>query len=88
VLKHARASKVAVILERREDQLVLIVEDDGIGFDKEAAGARDQGMGLIGMQERAALIGGTLEIEASAGAGTTIFARAPFSAPPGSPSQP
>ena len=78
VLKHANARRVAVILECRDNQLVLVIEDDGVGFDKETAGAAERGMGLIGMQERAALIGGTLEIEAGPGAGTTIFVRAPL----------
>ena len=40
-----------------------------------APGAGGQGFGLLGMQERAALIGATLQIESSAGAGTTIFVR-------------
>jgi two-component system sensor histidine kinase UhpB len=85
VLKHAHASTVAVILECREDQLVLVIEDDGVGFDRAAAGAAERGIGLIGIEERAALIGGTLEIEASPGAGTTLFVRAPL-APPSRPS--
>jgi two-component system CheB/CheR fusion protein len=85
VLKHAHASTVAVILECREAQLVLVIEDDGVGFDRAAAGAAERGIGLIGIEERAALIGGTLEIEASPGAGTTLFVRAPL-APPSRPS--
>jgi two-component system CheB/CheR fusion protein len=88
VLKHARASRIAVILECREDQVVLVIEDDGIGFDRAAAGAAERGIGLIGMEERAALIGGTLEIEASPGAGTTIFVRAPLTPGPAVQGQP
>jgi two-component system, chemotaxis family, CheB/CheR fusion protein len=88
VLKHADASRVAVILECREEQLVLVIEDDGIGFDRAAAGAAERGIGLIGMQERAALIGGTLEIEAGPGAGTTIFVRAPLTPDPASAGRP
>jgi len=58
---------------------VLIIEDDGAGFDPNAeAGAEDQkGMGLIGMRERAALVGGTLQIESKPKKGTTIFVRVP-----------
>jgi two-component system, chemotaxis family, CheB/CheR fusion protein len=85
VLKHARASRVAVVLECREDQLLLVIEDDGVGFDREAQGSKDRGIGLIGMQERAALIGGTLEIEAGPGVGTTIFVRAPLTPGPAPP---
>ncbi len=75
VAKHSRASSVDVILERRVDHVLLIVEDDGVGFDPAEAGTAGQGFGLIGMQERAALVGATLEIESAAGKGTTILLR-------------
>src|SRR5579864_4402403 len=72
VAKHSRAEHVDVILERRAEQVVLIVEDDGVGFDPGDAGTTRQGLGLQGMQERAALVGATLQIESAAGKGTTI----------------
>jgi signal transduction histidine kinase len=72
VAKHSRASSVEIILDRRPDHVLLIVEDDGDGFDP-AAGT--QGFGLLGMQERAALVGATLQIESSPGQGTTILVR-------------
>lgn len=72
VAKHSSASSVEVILDRRSDHVVLIVEDDGAGFDP-AAGT--QGFGLLGMQERAALVGASLQIESSPGRGTTILVR-------------
>jgi len=75
VAKHSRAEHVDVILERRADQVVLIVEDDGVGFDPGDAGTTRQGLGLSGMQERASLVGGTLQIESAAGKGTTILVR-------------
>jgi len=76
VAKHARAKHVEIILERRADHVVLMVEDDGIGFDQGSApGSAGQGFGLLGMQERAALVGATLEIESAKGRGTTILAR-------------
>ena len=74
VAKHARASHVDVILERRNDYVLLIVEDDGVGFDT-AAGTGTEGFGLAGMQERATLVGATLEIESSADGGTTVLVR-------------
>jgi PAS domain S-box-containing protein len=81
VAKHSQAKNVEVILERRADHVLLIVEDDGVGFDPGgAAGAADPGFGLLGMQERAALIGATLQIESSVGAGTTVFVRMPVAA--------
>ena len=77
VVKHAEARRVDVILERRDGNVVLIVEDDGKGFDPSAAVLGESGMGLLNMRERAALADGTLEIESAPGKGTTVFARAP-----------
>jgi PAS domain S-box-containing protein len=75
VAKHSRAKHVDVILERRADQVVLIIEDDGVGFDPGDAGTTRQGLGLSGMQERASLVGATIQIESTAGKGTTILVR-------------
>ena len=75
VAKHARARAVDVILERRSDAVLLIVEDDGVGFDPAAAGGGGQGFGVLGMHERAGLAGATLEIESSPGQGTTVIVR-------------
>jgi PAS domain S-box-containing protein len=72
--KYSRARHVEVLLERRSDSVLLVIEDDGIGFDADG-GARGRGFGLVGMQERAALVGGTLEIESSPGKGTTVLVR-------------
>jgi PAS domain S-box-containing protein len=74
VAKHARAANVEVILERRPDHVLLIVEDDGVGFEPGGADT-GQGFGLMGMQERAALVGASLEIESASGQGTTILVR-------------
>jgi PAS domain S-box-containing protein len=79
VAKHARADSVDVILERRSDYVSLIIEDDGVGFEQGAAGPPHQGFGLLGMQERAALVGATVQIESAAGEGTTIIVRMPMS---------
>ena len=80
VAKHAHASQVSVILERRSDTAHLIIEDDGVGFDVLLAGASGGGpCGLVGMRERATLLGGTLDIESSATGGTTLIARIPLS---------
>lgn len=80
ILKHARASNVSLILERRDNHVSVIIEDDGCGFDIEALLATpvvERRMGLLGMQERATLVGGTLNIESAPGAGITIFMRVP-----------
>jgi len=78
-MKYAQARHLDVLLERRDDHVVLIVEDDGVGFNpnKDSSTDENKGMGLIGMKERAALVGGTLQIESKPQAGTTIFARVP-----------
>jgi two-component system sensor histidine kinase UhpB len=75
VAKHSRAGHVDVLLERQADLVLLIVEDDGVGFDAEEEGAPGDGFGLLGMQERAALVGATVEIESTPGKGTTVFLR-------------
>jgi PAS domain S-box-containing protein len=75
VAKHAGAANVEVMLERRGEHVLLIVEDDGVGFDSGAAEQTGRGFGLAGMKERAALIGATLEIESTAGSGTTVLVR-------------
>ena len=81
IAKHARAGKVDIILEHRDQHVSLIIEDDGVGFDgAQAFGRSHQGLGLIGIRERAALVGGTVEIESQPQQGTTVFIRIP--APP------
>jgi len=87
VAKHARAKHAEIILERRTDHVILIVEDDGVGFETgdPASTAGREGFGLMGMQERAALIGATLEIESGSGQGTTILVRMTTPATPAHP---
>jgi signal transduction histidine kinase/CheY-like chemotaxis protein len=81
VLRHAKAQRVSVLLERRPDHVLLIVEDNGQGFDAQAAlkvpGANGR-LGLLGMHERVILASGTIEIESTPGAGTTVFVRIPL----------
>jgi signal transduction histidine kinase len=86
VFRHAHASRVSVLLERRPDHVSLIVEDDGQGFDGAATikqSATQGKLGLLGMQERATLARGSLVIESNPGAGTTVFARLPLAFEPG-----
>jgi PAS domain S-box-containing protein len=80
VHKHANASLVSVIIERREAELVTIIEDNGRGYDAEAVlnNQPTTHLGLRGMRERVALLSGTLEIESTLGSGTTIFVRIPL----------
>jgi two-component system CheB/CheR fusion protein len=84
VAKHAHATNVAIVLEQRAGQVLLIIEDNGAGFDLQTVLQSDEkGLGLIGMRERAALVAGTLEIESQPDSGTTIVARIPLPNPPG-----
>lgn len=81
VVKHAQARNVSVLLERRGRAVVAVVEDDGRGFDVAAARRSrgdDKGLGLIGIEERASLLGGTLTVESRPGMGTTVVVEIPL----------
>jgi signal transduction histidine kinase len=79
VARHARASAAAVSLRLQDGTLTLLVEDNGTGFDPDQTLARrdGRGAGLLGMQERAALIGGALEVESRPGRGTRVRLNVP-----------
>jgi len=82
VARHSGAAKAGVVLERRAGYIHLVVEDDGRGFDPEHAtlplADKMLGLGLLGMRERTALVGGTMDIESAPGKGTTVFVRFPI----------
>jgi PAS domain S-box-containing protein len=77
VARHANATRVEARLEREGDQLILHVQDNGKGFDPEAAKTR-RSLGLVGMRERALLLDGELKIEGTPGSGTTMTLRIPL----------
>ncbi|WP_428304348.1 PAS domain S-box protein [Lacipirellula sp.] len=77
VLKHAHASRVSVILECDEDITTLVIEDNGVGFDADAATSGVRKLGILGMHERLAAIQGHMQIESTVGQGTTMIARIP-----------
>jgi signal transduction histidine kinase len=76
VVKHAGASSVSVVLARRDGGVGAIVEDDGGGFAADQV--REGALGLVGMRERLALLGGTLAIESTPGSGTALVAFVPL----------
>lgn len=81
VARHARARNVSVLIEQRGDELVAVVEDDGVGFDIskiEMSDAVQAHLGLAGMRERAALLGGTITFESEIGRGTSIYIQLPI----------
>jgi signal transduction histidine kinase len=81
VVKHAKASHVSVLVYRQSESVVLVVEDDGCGFDMSKPRVSSSGLGLIGMRERANSSGGVLVIESYPELGTTIKVTLPLERP-------
>jgi signal transduction histidine kinase len=79
VAKHAAATAVTVVLQFAPGYVCLIVEDNGRGFD--AGHSRGGGWGLLGMQERAALLGGHSIVDSTPGQGTRVWATVSLAAP-------
>ncbi|MBI2914280.1 MAG: HAMP domain-containing protein [Chloroflexi bacterium] len=81
IAKHSQAKNAKISLDFRESEVLVLVDDDGRGFDlRSLEQPRDdgRGLGLLGMRERAELFGGTVEIESSPQKGTRIRVRVPF----------
>jgi PAS domain S-box-containing protein len=79
IAKHAAARHVSILLEKKSNEMVLVVEDDGRGFNLEDKRAEATSLGLVGMRERAQMIGGRMHIETAPGEGTSLFVYVPFS---------
>jgi len=79
VVKHAGARRVSITLVRKEAAVVVVVEDDGQGFEPGAV--RAGALGFTGMRERVELVGGRLTVESAPGAGTTLVAEVHVSVP-------
>jgi signal transduction histidine kinase len=77
VARHAQAHSASVLIERRNGEVVTVVEDDGSGFEVKAVQGERQ-LGLLGMRERAELLGGRLTIESIPEMGTSVFVRIPL----------
>jgi PAS domain S-box-containing protein len=73
IVRHAKATQVDVLAERRDGRVLVMVEDNGAGFDPERV-ARGEHFGLLGMKERVEALDGSLTIESSSGGGTTVVA--------------
>jgi signal transduction histidine kinase len=76
VVKHAHAENVSVVVTRKPGAVTALIEDDGEGFDPTAT--REEGLGLLGMRERIALLRGRVTVESAAGAGTTVAVEVPI----------
>jgi signal transduction histidine kinase len=76
IVKHARAQTISIAVTRKPGAVVVVVEDDGHGFDP--ANVREGGFGLEGMRERVGLLDGRLQLESGEGTGTTLVAEVPI----------
>ena len=83
VARHANATRTEVVLQKQRDGLVLLIRDNGQGFDS-ANPSFSKSLGLLGMRERAAMLGGQLKITSAPGQGTSVAAWIPLLAPNGS----
>ena len=71
VARHAKATRAEVVLQKQRDRLVLLIRDNGRGFDQ-ADPSLSKSLGLLGMRERAAILGGRVNISSAPGKGTSV----------------
>jgi signal transduction histidine kinase len=76
IVKHAEASRVSILFVRRSATAMVVIEDDGHGFDPDTV--EDERLGIIGMRERVELHEGRLTVESAPGSGTTLVAEVPL----------
>ncbi|PKO06105.1 MAG: hypothetical protein CVU41_08305 [Chloroflexi bacterium HGW-Chloroflexi-3] len=76
IVRHANASHADVLLERNKNSIIVIIEDDGIGFDPKNREINH--LGLVGMQERATMLGGSITLESFLHRGSTIKLEVPW----------
>lgn len=76
VVRHAQASRADILLERRDNKLIVIIEDNGIGFDPQTPKVGH--LGMLGMHERAEMLGGKITIESAPGMGSTVLLEVPW----------
>ncbi|MGH8639411.1 MAG: ATP-binding protein, partial [Burkholderiales bacterium] len=79
VAKHAHASKVSITLEHTDEQLLMTIADDGVGYGTATGSAarRRAGLGMVTMRERTQAVGGQFEIGPAVGGGTRVNVRVP-----------
>ena len=77
VRKHASAHSVLVSIRGTDTSTCFVVADDGVGFDPEVTASSQDGYGLFTMRDRAALLGGTVQVDSAPGSGTTVMASVP-----------
>ena len=77
VSRHAQASRVEIALDRRDGAVTLVIRDNGRGFSPDAP-RKPNSFGLMGLRERAYLLGGEVDIASEPGRGTTVEVRIPI----------
>jgi signal transduction histidine kinase len=75
IVRHAQATRVDILLQCHDEQIIVVVEDNGIGFDPHLPDIDH--LGVLGMRERAAMLGGKLSVESAPGKGSTIHLEVP-----------
>jgi PAS domain S-box-containing protein len=78
VARHARATHVRICLLEEEDHVLLSIQDDGQGIDPQKINKKEKTLGLLGMKERALMMGGTLTIDSAVRAGVTLSIKVPI----------
>ena len=78
-LKHSGAEVFQLSIIRSYPRIIFLAEDDGIGFDTQVVGKDKRSLGLLGMRERASLLGGSFQLRSKPGTGTRIRIEIPFS---------
>ena len=87
VARHAKATRVEIVKQKQRDRLVLRIRDNGRGFDQ-ADPALSGSLGLLGMRERAVMLGGGVNISSAPGKGTSVTAWVPLRPPEASGARP
>jgi len=81
VIRHAQAKLVHITLSQEDENILLVVQDDGIGFEESGLPSAFGSLGLLGMKERAQFCGGDVQISSSIGNGTIVTVRVPADIP-------
>ncbi|RMG69993.1 MAG: HAMP domain-containing protein [Chloroflexi bacterium] len=82
IIRHAEAHTASIFIERQANQVIAVVEDDGIGFDQSILQWQDGHLGIYGIKERVELLSGQLTIETESGHGTSLFVEIPLTTEP------
>jgi signal transduction histidine kinase len=78
IIKHSMASEATLQIRKMTQKLIIILSDNGCGFDPKKITSEKSGLGLRGIRERIDLLGGSCHIQSKSGAGTTIMISIPY----------